>query len=361
MACEGFNKLDLFRDDCLAYRRGHGRVDGKDGECREVGFRQGDQFGAELDGLAILGERLEVERRERVALGAGADLQFDDRHERGVPGQGAELTAAGDAFFQDFADQTCLDVAAALHADLHLAQEGVGDDGKLLFEGFIKVVGRLAEVRDAFTGVGHARHQRFIEAVAEADGRGRDAGTSSLGDLGEDLLLVDEALVRLAVAEEDDAGDTILAGEGRELLHAFFPAAEEVRRTAGIDSVDAQGEGFAVGDCDQRLHDFDVIIERDDSDAIIVAESADDADGAFEGRGDGTTGHRARAVNDQGEVEGRARGLRDVRRFGRGDETDEDMRRISGGAEEALLQGQDFDLGWVHGRNHRLHSVPPFL
>ena len=195
--------------------------------------------------------------------------------------------------------------------------------------------------------------------MAEADGGGRDAGAGGLGDLGEDLLLVEQALVRLTVAEEDDPGDAILAGEGRELLYAFFPAAEEVRRAAGIDSVDAQGEGFAVGDCDQRLHDFDVIIERDDGDAIIVTEAADDADGAFEGRGDGTAGHRARAVDDQGEVEGSAGGLRDVRGFGRGDETDEDMRRISGGAEEALLQGQDFDLGWVHGRNHRLHFVSP--
>ena len=360
MACEGFDELDLFRDDCLAYRRCHGGVDGKDGEYREVGFRQGDQLGAELDGLAILGERLEVERRELIALGAGADLQFDDRHERGVPGQGAELTAAGDAFFQDFADQTGLDVAAALHADFHLAQEGVGDDGKLLFEGFVEVVGRLAEVRDAFTGVGHARHQRFVEAVAEADGGGRDTGAGGLGDLGEDFAFVDHALVGLTVAEEDDTRDTVLAGEGGELFHAFFPAAEQIRRATGIDSVDAQGEGFAVGDRDQRLHDFDVIIERDDGNAVIVAEAADDANGAFESRGDRAAGHRARAVNDQGEVEGGARSLGDVRGFDRGDEADEDMRRISGGAEEALLEGQDFDLGLVHGRSHRHHSVPPF-
>ena len=102
-----------------------------------------------------------------------------------------------------------------------------------------------------------------------------------------------------------------------------------------------------------------MIIERDDGDAIIVAEAADDAHGAFEGGSDREAGHRARAVNDQGEVERGARCLAEVGGFGRGDETDEDMRRISGGAEEALLQGQDFDLGLVHGRNHLLHSVPP--
>ena len=111
----------------------------------------------------------------------------------------------------------------------------------------------------------------------------------------------------------------------------------------------------------QRLDDFDGGIEGHDGDAVIGTQAADNTRRAFEGRFERATAHRAGAVDDQGEVEGCAGGLSDIRRFDRGDDTDEDMRRIRGGAEEALLEGQDFNLGLVHGRSHHPHFVPPSL
>ena len=194
--------------------------------------------------------------------------------------------------------------------------------------------------------------------MAEADRGGRDAGAGGLGDAGEDLLLVDEAVVGLAVAEEDDAGDAVLAGEGSELLHRFFPAAEEVGGAAGVDRLDTADETLAVGHRGQRLDDFDSFVEGDDGHAVIVAQAADDADGAFEGGLERAAGHRAGAVDDQGEVERGAGSGDDVSRLAGGDDADEDMRRFGGGAEEALLQGQDFDLGLAHGWIHQHHHAP---
>ena len=314
--------------------------------------------GPNFTGFAFLRDRFEVHRGEGIGLGAGADLEFDDRDERGVPRQGAELTAAGDPVLEDLADQAGLHVAAALHADLHLTQEAVREDRELFFEGLVEVVRGLAEVGDALAGGRHAGHERFVEAVAETDRGGRDAGAGGLGDAGEDLLLVHEALVGLAIAEEDDAGDAVLAGEGRELLHGLFPAAEEVGGAAGVDALDAADKILAVGHRGERLDDFDVAVEGHDGDAVIGAQSVHDADGAFAGGFEGVAGHRAGAVDDQGEVERGAGGGDDVRRLARRDDADEDVRRFGGGAEEALLQGQDFDLGLAHGRNHPHHHAP---
>ena len=194
--------------------------------------------------------------------------------------------------------------------------------------------------------------------MAEADRGGRDAGAGGLGDAGEDLLLVHEALVGLAVAEEDDAGDAVLAGEGRELLDGLFPAAEEVGGAAGVDRTDTLDERGAVGGRDERLDDFDLAVEGHDGDTVVATQAADDAGGAFEGGLEGAAGHRAGAVDDQGEVERGAGSGDDVSRLAGGDDADEDVRRFGGGAEEALLQGQDFDLGLAHGRNHPHHHAP---
>ena len=78
----------------------------------------------------------------------------------------------------------------------------------------------------------------------------------------------------------------------------------------------------------------------------------------FEGGFEGAAGHRAGAVDDQGEVERGAGSGDDVSRLAGGDDADEDMRRFGGGAEEALLQGQDFDLGLAHGWIHHHHHAP---
>ena len=120
---------------------------------------------------------------------------------------------------------------------------------------------------------------------------------------------------------------------------------------------------------DQGLDDLDMIIEGDHGDAVIRAKALDDADRAFEGGLEGVAAHGARTVDDQGEVKRSALGGSGVfgDGLGRSDETDEDVRRIGGGTEEALFQGQDFDGGGVHRSDHgkttmhttRKLSTPP--
>jgi hypothetical protein len=114
----------------------------------------------------------------------------------------------------------------------------------------------------------------------------------------------------------------------------------------------------AFGDRGERLYDFDVAVEGDHGDAVIGAQAADDADGAFEGGLQRASGHRTRAVDDQGEVERGAGSSDGLGRLARGDDADEDVRRFGGGTEEALLQGQDFDLGLAHGWRQDHHHTP---
>ena len=111
---------------------------------------------------------------------------------------------------------------------------------------------------------------------------------------------------------------------------------------------------LGVADGHQGLDDVYLVIEGHDGNAVIRAEALDDPDGAFEGGLQGGAAHGAGAVDDEGEVERGTLGRGHVLRggLGRGDETDEDVRRLGGGPEEALFQGQDFDGGGVHRSDH---------
>ena len=101
---------------------------------------------------------------------------------------------------------------------------------------------------------------------------------------------------------------------------------------------------MGVADCDQGLDDLDVIIEGDHGNAVIRAKALDDADRTFEGGLEGVAAHGAGTVDDQGEVKRSTLGGSGVfgDGLGRSDETDEDVRRISGGAKGESFVGTDF-------------------
>jgi hypothetical protein len=165
-------------------------------------------------------------------------------------------------------------------------------------------------------------------------------------------LVRDEGLSRVAVLERGwlGGGNT---GRNTTVIRSNY------LREPGIRF---QDENLRLWeDLSQRLDDFDGAVESHDGDAVIGTKAANDACRAFASGFEGLAVHRAGAVDHKGEVEGGTGSLSGIGGLGRGDEADEDMRRISGGAEEALLEGQDFDLGLVHRRNHRLHYVPPLL
>ena len=199
------------------------------------------------------------------------------------------------------------------------------------------------EVRDLHRGpdelevpasrFGHATQQRFVEVGAHAERGGDHAPVPPHRRAAHDLVVVRHARVREAVGQEQAAAHLLDRQVLDHLLATPAPSALEVGLAPRPDAGHAlrsrlpcRGRGLRRGN--DRV---DPIVVGDDGEPVIVAQRADPLQDRLAGVPDLVAVHRAGAVEDEGEVDGKAAGPQ--RSLGR-----QDL-----GAHEAVAPGPDPD------------------
>ena len=314
-------------------------VRGEQGEGRRLDLGQGQDRGSDRHRRArgVLARR---RHRHGRAAAVRAERQLDHRVARGGAGQGARPPRGAALAVRE--EQLGDDARAARHAELEVAQVRRVDQGELLGEALLEVLGALAEVRLPVARVGHLAQERLLEGAAQADRRRRDARLRGLGDLRGDRVLVDQPAVGLAVGEEDHPAGALRARLVEQLPRAGLPSVEERRAAAGADLRDLRRDRLAVSHRAERLEDVDLVIEDEHRHAVRRAETADQVLRRRLRRGERLAAHRAGAVDDDRQVErgalvdGGGQGLR-------GDEADERLRLVRLAEGQARLQGQDLE------------------
>ena len=259
---------------------------------RVVGVVDADPHVAKLPHRAL---------RERHAQDGREGLAAVERADRDLPA--APLPAAREvverldegAFARVHDDDGLADGRAERLADL--ARDEVADLG-----------GGLDEVEVAAAGVGHAAQQHLVEVGADAEAGRGDAVVALVRRPPHDLVVVGDPVVRETVGQEQAAADGLARAVLEKLPAADQPAAVEIGAAARLDRFDGPDRRLAClprgfGARDDDLH---VLVVRHDGKAVPFAQRPDaDQDGVL-GAGELLAVHRARAVDDEGEVDGKA-------------------------------------------------------
>ena len=180
------------------------------------------------------------------------------------------------------------------HQPLELARE---DRGSRVRRGRV--------VRVPAAGVGHRGEQVLVEVLAEPDRRRADV--RRLGPLARhphERAGVGDADVRQAVGEQQDL-PRALAGRAPELLDALQPPAGQVRLAARVDRADPRQERRLV-DGREGSEQVHVLVVGDQGELVGRREPPDQERGALAGDLELGSGHRARPVDDEREMQRRA-------------------------------------------------------
>ena len=192
--------------------------------------------------------------------------------------------------------------------------------------------------------VGHGLEQRLVEVRPDAERAGGHAPSAEVvGEPGE-LRRVGHAAVGEAVGEEQDAVDALgLEARGR-LLAAGEPARVEVRAVARQDRGQAPGRLAAGLGRGRRAghHDLHLVVVGDDREAVLGLEAVDGLEGRLLGERELVVpAHGARAVEHEGEVDGRPAAGRVGRDGRRRDLDEQEALAAPVGADEAAVGADD--------------------
>ena len=129
----------------------------------------------------------------------------------------------------------------------------------------------------AATGFGHRNQQVFVEAAADADGRGRDVAPGQLARLCDDAIYVRLADIRQPVRNQDHAIDSVTGQLAADFKPAAHPGLVQRRRVARPHRIDALLDGGFVFDRLARHDHFDAVVS-----GFVIRNLADVAAGIAE-------------------------------------------------------------------------------
>jgi hypothetical protein len=151
----------------------------------------------------------------------------------------------------------------------------------------------------------HGPHQVFIEVRPQAKGTGADAQLGQARHFGGDLVLVREALIGLAVGEQQHP---VHLGGIELFCHlggSRQPAIEESRAATAVDRVDRSDKGLGISDGGGGNDHLHLSIKGDDGETITAGEFPGQEAGRLAGIAELDAAHRAGAIDHQGQVERR--------------------------------------------------------
>jgi hypothetical protein len=244
--------------------------------------------------------------------------------------------------------RVALTPSGSAQGEPQLAGVEVGQQVELLGEGLEQVPGGLAVVVVALAGLGHGHHQVLVEVAAEAVGGGGDAPVGELAAQLGDARRHGESLVGVAVGQQDHPGQPGLPHELQQVPAAGLPAAVQVGHAALVDGFQGAAQNLAVGHRLDRDEDADMVVELDQGGPVVGLEPVDDVGGAALGFVQGFAGHGAGAVDDQGQVIGRAfprQGGIGVRRL----DAHQHLQALGVAGDECALEGGEEDAGSGRG------------
>ena len=184
--------------------------------------------------------------------------------------------------------------AQVLDGELLEAFEFGGEDGGQFVRGF-----RVVEL--AVGGARQLGHEVFVVGFAKAEAGGADELLFQPGD--DDLFdrrRLGDAVVELAVAQEEEPAGGVLAGFG-EFVTPEHPAAGEVRLAAVGDLVNEGADGLFVGNGLEWNDGLGFVIKDDEAELVAGAKVADGKFGGFAGVGERLTSHGTAAVEHDAE------------------------------------------------------------
>jgi hypothetical protein len=250
--------------------------------------------------LAARLHRVDVHLDDEHVLPAAVDLAQRRRHrlpdDVGAPADHAQRVRA----------------RCAAHLDLHVARDDGGDHAQLLVQEARQVGGVLDERVAAVAAQRQLHHQVLVVVDAQADRRHRDSLCRQAGAQRAELRRRARPLVRLAVGQQDDAVDAVLARELAHLARALHDAREQRGAAARLQAGDAGLDRPAVGRVARRDHDLDHGVVGDDRHVVAVAQLGERRPGAIARGGHLVAAHRSRAIDRDADVRVGARpgGLR---------------------------------------------------
>ena len=213
------------------------------------------------------------------------------------------------------------------------------------------------EVEVAAAGGRHRLEEHLVEVLADPERRRGDAPGAQLPGVPGELVAVGDPHVGEAVGEEEAAVDALVGERLGDLLGAPQPALAEVRRAAGVDCAEPVERGSArVGSGERAGHDHvDVVVVGDDREPVVVVEAGDRLLDGLLGEADLLAAHRARSVEDEGEVDRRSHPLRSR---GRCRDLDEDEAVAPVGGADERRSGRTVEgHGWSSSRSSRAISI----
>ena len=158
------------------------------------------------------------------------------------------------------------------------------------------VVAVLGEAGVAAASSRDRGQQVLVVAEADADRRGRDPAPLGAGREALELLVVGDALVGVAVGEQDQGGAAAVGG-ALGLLDSAQQPAGEVGHAARVDGGKRLAGPGAVADGAGRDRDRDLVVEGHEAEAVLGAKPADQGVERLKRREEAPVGHRAAAVD----------------------------------------------------------------
>ena len=181
----------------------------------------------------------------------------------------------------------------------------------------------------AAAGLAHGTQELLIELGAESDAARRDTLARGASRQSDELRDGSDAPVRHAVGEEHHA---VRACDDAR-LHVFAalePAGGEISIAARLDALDRLSGGRIARGRGTKDRE-NALVKHRDGEPILRAEQLGEAEGGAFGRCERQPGHRAGAVEHEGDIDGRA-----ARRSVGADRDEEtDLMGVLGGEESA--------------------------
>ena len=195
------------------------------------------------------------------------------------------------------------DVFVELNLDLDVGGDDGGDVTELVFEHGREIISVLGEAVVSVRAQREIGHQVFVVAESESDRRDRD--THAPGTLAEATELCRRARtdVGLSVREKDDPVDAIGALELPCLLDAVTHTGEQGRRAAGLESHDALANVAPIVGWRRWDENVNGAVVGDDGNDVIGAKTVENHDRGLFGADDLVARHRARAIDDESDVD----------------------------------------------------------
>ena len=182
-----------------------------------------------------------------------------------------------------------------------------GQSADLLREDRRELVRPLDVVEVAAASLGHARQQHLVEADSHSHRGSRDAACPQLGGVSRQRVDVGDALVRLAIGEEDRPLKAVLVARHcrRQLLAAGQPTVAERGPAASIHLIEIRpdpGAGRWVSRS-QRLEHVDLVVERDDGYLVVRDEVTERGVGRLFRKVNLVATHRAGSIEHERNVD----------------------------------------------------------